>query len=290
MVVAITGASGHLGRKTAELVVDRLDPSDLVLLTRTPEALADLADRGAAIRRADFDEPASIRDALQDVERVLLISATELGHRVQQHRDAIEAAQHAGVRHVIYTSIPNPVKENPAGVVPDHSATEAALEASGLAWTFLRNNLYAEYQVPGAAQAIATGRLVTNAAGGRTAYVSRDDCAAAAAAVLTSTGHENKSYDITGPQSVSAEELAALAGEIAGRSIEVVHVDDDAFVAGLTGAGMPEVVARLFASFGASTRDGFLEGVSSAVETLTGEAPRSLRTVLTAARGDLVAA
>ena len=119
-------------------------------------------------------------------------------------------------------------------MVPDHSATEAALEASGLAWTFLRNNLYAEYQVPGAAQAIATGQLVTNAAGGRTAYVSRDDCAAAAAAVLTSTGHENKSYDITGPQSVSAEELAALAGEIAGRSIEVVHVDDDAFVAGLT--------------------------------------------------------
>ncbi len=290
MVVAITGASGHLGRKTAGLVLDRLDPSDVVLLTRTPDALADLADRGAAIRRADFDEPRTVSDALQDVERMLLISATELGHRVQQHRDAIDAARHAGVRHVIYTSIPNPVAQNPAGVVPDHAATEAALEASGLAWTVLRNNLYAEYQVPGAAQAIATGQLITNAGGGRTAYVSRDDCAAAAAAVLTSAGQENTSYDVTGPQSVSAEELAALAGEIAGRRIEVVHVDDDAFVAGLMGAGLPEVVARLLASFGASTRDGFLEGVSSTVETLTGEAPRSLRTVFTAASGDLVAA
>jgi NAD(P)H dehydrogenase (quinone) len=290
MVVAITGASGHLGRKTAELVVDRLGPGEVVLLTRTPEALADLADRGAAIRRADFDEPGSVRDALQDVERMLLISATELGHRVQQHRDAIDAARQAGVRHVIYTSIPNPVAQNPAGVVPDHSATEAALEASGLAWTSLRNNVYAEYQVPTAAQAIATGRLVTNVAGGRTAYVSRDDCAAAAAAVLTSAGHENQSYDVTGPQAVSAEELAALAGEIAGRSIEVVHVDDDAFVAGLIGAGLPEAVARLLASFGASTREGFLEGVSSTVETLTGQAPRSLRTVFAAASDDLVAA
>ena len=290
MVVAISGASGHLGRRTAELVLDRLDPSDVVLLTRTPEALADLADRGAAVRRADFDEPQSVRDALAEVERMLLISAVELGHRVQQHRAAIDAARQAGVRHVLYPSIPNPVQRNPAGVVPDHHATEEALEASGMAWTFLRNNLYAEYQVPTAAQAIASGQLVTNAAGGGTAYVSRDDCAAAAAAVLTSSGHENKSYDITGPQAVTAEELAALAGEIAGKKIEVVHVDDDAFVAGLTGAGLPEVVARLFASFGASTREGFLESVSSAVENLTGEVPRSLRTVLTAASGELVAA
>jgi NAD(P)H dehydrogenase (quinone) len=289
MVVAITGASGHLGRKTAELVLDRLDPSQVVLLTRTPDALADLADRGAAVRRADFDEPRSVQDALGEVERMLLISALELGHRVQQHRAAIDAAQHAGVRHLLYTSIPNPVEQNPAGVVPDHQATEEALKASGLAWTFLRNNLYAEYQVPTAAQAIATGQLVTNAASGRTAYVSRDDCAAAAAAVLTTSGHESRSYDITGPQSVSAEELAALAGEIAGQKIDVVDVDDDAFVAGLTRVGLPEEAARLYASFGASAREGFLERVSSAVEDLTGEAPRSLRTVMTAARGDLVA-
>ena len=290
MVVAITGASGHLGRKTAELVLDRLDPGDVVLLTRTPEALADLADRGAAVRRADFEEPQSVRDGLAGVERMLLISAVELGHRVQQHSAAIDAARQAGVRHVLYTSIPNPVQENPAGVVPDHRATEETLQASGLAWTFLRNNLYAEYQVPTAAQAIATGQLVTNTGTGRTAFVSRDDCAAAAAAVLASPGHENTAYDITGPEAVSAEDIAALAGEIAGKKIEVVHVDDDAFVAGLTGGGLPEEVGRLFASFGASTRGGFLEGVSSAVQDLTGQPPRSLRTVLTAASGELVGA
>jgi NAD(P)H dehydrogenase (quinone) len=290
VVVAITGASGHLGRKTAELVVDRLDPGDVVLLTRTPEALADLAERGAGVRRADFDEPQSVNDALAGVERMLLISALELGHRVQQHGAAIDAARQAGVRHVLYTSIPNPVTQNPAGVVPDHRATEEALKTSGLAWTFLRNNLYAEYQVQTAAQAIATGRLVTNAASGRTAYVSRDDCAAAAAGVLTASGHDGESYDMTGPESVSAEELAALAGEIAGQRIDVVHVDDNAFVAGLTGAGVPEEAARLYASFGASTREGFLQTTSSAVEDLTGHAPRSLRTILSAARTELTTA
>ena len=218
MVVAITGASGHLGRKTAELVLDRLDPSQVVLLTRTPDALADLADRGAAVRRADFRRAAVGSGCARGGRADVADQRAQLGHRVQQHRATIDAAQHAGVRHLLYTSIPNPVEQNPAGVVPDHQATEEALKASGLAWTFLRNNLYAEYQVPTAAQAIATGQLVTNAASGRTAYVSRDDCAAAAAAVLTTSGHESRSMPyITGPQSVSAEELAALGARLLAR-------------------------------------------------------------------------
>jgi len=261
-----------------------------VLLTRTPGALADLAARGAIVRRADFDEPRSVLDALHEVDRMLLISAVALGARVQQHTAAIEAAQRSGVSHVLYTSIPNPLDANPAGVVPDHRATEEALAASGLAWTFLRNNLYAEYQVPTAAKAIASGRLITNAGSGRTAYVSRDDCAAAAAAVLATDGHENKAYDITGPEAISAAELAALAAEISGKTIEVVSLEDGAFVASLTGADVPEVAAGLFASFGAAARGGYLEDVSGAVEDLTGESPRSLREVLLAARGELIGA
>jgi NAD(P)H dehydrogenase (quinone) len=289
MIVAITGASGNLGRKTAELLLERLTPADVVLLTRTPDRLADLTDRGATVRRADFDERQSVVDALQGVERMLLISADKVGHRLAQHRAAIEAAKTAGVRHVIYTSIPNPVHANPAGAVPDHRATEEAVKASGLAWTFLRNNLYAEYQIPTAAQAVAAGQLVTNVGDGRTAYVSRDDCAAAAAAVLAGTGHEGRAYDITGPEAIGAAELAALASEIGGKDVAVVPVDDETLIAGMTRSGLPEVVARLLASFGTSTREGFLEKVSTAVEDLTGSSPRTLRDVLLAARGELVA-
>ena len=287
MTVAVTGASGQLGQKVADLLLARLDPRDVVLLTRSPETLAAHAERGVAVRRADLDEPSSLLDGLAGVDRMLLISAVDFDRRVAQHRAAIEAAQAAGVAHVLYTSIPNP-ESGIAAAAPSHLATEQALRDSGLAWTFLRNNLYAEFQVPVVAQAIESGRLVTSAGDGRTAYVSRDDCAAAAAAVLVQDGHENRAYDITGPDAIGPQELAALATELGGRPVEVVHVDDDALIAGMVASGTPELVARIVASFPAAARDGLLGSVSSAVEDLTGAPARSLRDVVAADLADTV--
>src|SRR3712207_4171374 len=192
MSIVITGASGQLGRLTAELVLDRVPASEVILTTRCPEALSDLAERGATVREADFDRAETLAEAFAGGERLLLISTDDLGRRTAQHRDAIEAAREAGVRHVAYTSYLNPVAENPAVITPSHRDTEKALRESGLAWTILRNAFYAEYQVPAGAQAIATGRLVHNNGDGRIAYVSREDCAAAAAAILTTDGHEDK--------------------------------------------------------------------------------------------------
>ena len=139
--VAITGASGQLGRLVAERVLAQCAPRDVILATRSPDALSDFAARGAEIRHADFDEPDSLRDALVGAERMLLISATDLERRVAQHRAAIAAAKAAGVRRVIYTSGSMPEPPNPAAVAPSHYATEQALAASGLAWTVLRNSL-----------------------------------------------------------------------------------------------------------------------------------------------------
>ena len=145
--LAITGASGQLGRRTAELVLAQCAPRDVILATRTPSALAEWAARGVEVRRADFDDPASLRAAFAGAERLLLVSATDLQRRIAQHRAAIGAAKAAGVRHVIYTSGSKPAPPNPAVVAPSHYATEQTLAASGLAWTVLRNSLYAEYQV-----------------------------------------------------------------------------------------------------------------------------------------------
>lgn len=281
MTVAVTGASGHLGRRVADLLLGRLDPTDVVLLTRTPDALAGLAERGAVVRHADFEEPSSLVDAFAGVERALLISALDLEHRAGQHRAAIDAAREAGVRHVAYTSIPTP-EDNPAAAAPSHLATEQALRDSGLAWTFLRNNLYAEFQVPVVERAIGSGQLVTSAGDGRVAYVSREDCAAAAAAVLVGDGHENRAYDITGPDAIAPQDLAALATELGGRPVEIVPVDDDAAIAGMVAAGLPEPVARTLSTFPVSAREGFLGTVSRAVEDLTGTPPRSLRDVVRA--------
>ncbi len=290
MSIIITGASGQLGRLTAGMVLDRVPASEVVLTTRHPEALSDFAGRGAEVRQANFDRPETLAEAFAGGERMLLISADAVGRRVAQHQAAIEAARGAGVRHVAYTSYLNPVAENPAVITPDHRETEKALRESGLGWTALRNAFYAEYQIPAGAQAIATGRLVHNNGDGRIAYVSREDCAAAAVAVLTSEAddHEDKAYDITGPEPLGQDDVAALLSEISGRTVEAVAVDDEAFVEGLTASGLPEPVARGIATYGRAIREGYLGETSGAVESLTGRPPRSLREVFEAHRGELL--
>jgi NAD(P)H dehydrogenase (quinone) len=282
VTVAVTGASGQLGRKVADLLLEQLEPSQVVLLTRSPEALASYSERGVAVRRADFDEPDALAEAFSGAHRVLLISALDFERRIGQHRAAVEAAKNAGVRHVIYTSIPEP-ETNPAAASPSHYATELALRDSGLAWTFLRNSLYSDFQIPVVAQAIESGQLVTSAGEGRVAYVSRADCAAAAAAVLVQDGHEGQAYDVTGPEAIGPRDLAELAAGLGGRPVEVVAVDDDALVAGMIANGVPEAAAPIILSFVVAAREGFLDGVSSSVEDLTGKPPTSLREVVVAA-------
>src|SRR5215203_1732152 len=288
MSIVITGASGQLGRSTAELVLGRMPASEVILTTRHPEEISDLAARGAEVREADFERPETLDGAFEDGDKLLLISTDAVGTRVDQHRAAIEAAEKAGVCHVIYTSYLNPVEDNPAAVTADHRETEEALRESGLAWTALRNGLYAEYQVPTGTQAVAAGRLVHNNGDGETAYVSREDCAAAAAAVLVTEGHEGEAYNITGPRPLSQDDVAALLSEVSGRPVEAVAVDDEAFIEGLSAAGVPEPAAREIASYGRAIREGYIDQISGAVENLTARPPRSLREVFEAHRDELL--
>jgi NAD(P)H dehydrogenase (quinone) len=287
MTIAITGAAGHLGRLTAQLVLERVPADEVVLVTRRPDAIADLADAGATVRHGDFDEPEALPGAFAGCERLLLISADTVGERVRQHRAAVDAAAAAGVRHVVYTSIVNAGSELPLVVSHEHGETERAIRERGLRWTAMRNGLYAEFQVAGAARAAASGQLVHNNGDGATAYVSREDCAAAAAAVLTTDGHEDTAYDITGPELVSQAALAALVTSITGRPVEAVAIDDDAAAQALVDVGLPPDAARAYASFGTAIREGVLDGVSPAVEDLTGRPPRSVREVLEAHRSEL---
>lgn len=280
----VSGASGQLGRLTAELLVAA--GAEPILVTRTPEAVADL---GCETRFGDYAKPDSLRDAYAGAGRLLLISGSDLETRTDQHRAAIAAAASVGVRHVVYTSGLSPQPPNPAVISPSHHATEEALAASGLAWTVLRDSLYSEYQVPEATQAIAAGALTHNRGDGRIAYVSRQDCAAVAAQVLTGSGHEGRVYDVTGPELFTARELAALYGELGGREVRDDALDDEAFtelLAGASGGSDDEHArygAQLVASFGRSIREGYMASRSDAVERLTGRPPRTLRSVLEAA-------
>ena len=282
--LVISGASGHLGRRAAEFVLASVAPDRVILVTRTPDALADLAARGVTVRGGDFAEPASLRNAFAGGVRLLLVSATDLKRRVEQHRGAIDAARAAGVKHVIYTSGLAPQPPNPAVVAPSHYATEQALASSGIAWTVLRNSLYADYQVPEATQAIATRVLVHNRGSGKAAYVAREDCAAVAAAVLVRGGHEGAVYDVTGPEAFSAADLAALYAKLGGRPIEARSLDDAAFVAALVGSATGDdhlrYGAELVASFGRSIREGYMQSCTDTVTRITGRAAIPLRQVL----------
>jgi NAD(P)H dehydrogenase (quinone) len=278
MSLVITGASGTLGRLVTDAVLARADPGDVVLVTRDPSKLEGAA---AEVRRGDFDDPGTLPAAFAGAEKVLVISTDRVGERVPGHRAAIDAAVAAGARWVGYTSGINPSDSSPIAVMAEHRATEEHLRLSGASWTLLRNSIYTEILVPGGQAALANGAHVTNEGDGRVSYVARADCAAAAAAVLTSDGHDGKAYDITGPEALGALEVAALYAELGGSPVEVVHIDDEAYVAGLVEhAGMPEAVARVYVTFGIGTRQGYSGVVSGTVEALTGMAPQAARDVL----------
>ncbi|MDQ1567115.1 MAG: hypothetical protein QOF96_1995 [Actinomycetota bacterium] len=289
MSVIVTGASGKLGRMVAENLMDRLPPAELVLVSRHPEALRDFAARGADVRYGNFDEPHSLSDAFAGGDRMLLISTDAVGHRFTQHRAAIDAAVAAGVGHVVYTSHPHPGAGNPLGrVAEEHGETEEMLHDSGINWTVLRFGTFAELQVQPAALAVAAGKLVTNGGAGRIVPISRRDCAEAAAIVLTTSGHGGKTYEITGPESLSQSDLAAIYGEVSGRSVKVVPIGDKMLVMGLVLHGTPRPVARAIADFGRAVREGFFDVVDPAFEGLCGRPPASLREVLIPHRGDLL--
>lgn len=283
MSLVITGAGGQLGRLTTERVLGTPGHDQLVLVTRRPDTLSELAARGAIVRAGDFDDPATLVDAFAGGDRLLLISTDVIGRRVAQHVAAIDAARAAGVRHVSYTSVSDPVDGNVAVVVPDHKATEEALNASGLAWTFLRNALYSEFRAPEAQAAIAHGTFTHNFGDARHAFVSRADCAAAAAAVLGGGDeHDGVAYDITGPALLGGDELATVYSALGGRPVQAVAVDDETEIAGLVAAGLPRAGAEAAASFGTALRAGYLGELTTVVQDLTGRAPADLETVLRA--------
>lgn len=283
MKLIITGGSGQLAQQAAELLLAKIAPQDLIVTTRTPLALRSLAERGVLVRQADFAAPQTLRPAFAGGERMLLVSATDLGLRTDQHRGAIDAAKAAGVRHVVYTSGLKPEPPNPAVVAPSHIATEQALMQSGMGWTILRNSLYADYQIPEASKAIAAGALIHNRGAGKVAYVAREDCAAVAAAVLVAD-HVGKCYDVTGPRAYTPADLASLYGEIGGRPVIERSVSDAELVAGIIGTAAGDdhlrYGAELVASFGRSIREGYMDVRTDHVAKLTGRPPKSLRQVL----------
>lgn len=282
----VTGASGQLGSAVVRHLLDTLQiPADrLIVTSRTPESLADLAARGVTVRAADFDQPATLAAAFAGADRLLLVSTDALmepGKRLAQHRAAVQAAADVGVGHVVYTSLPSAATSH-VSFAPDHWGTEQALSASSLGWTVLRNAWYFEnlaYALPGA---LASGEWATAAGAGRIAYIARDDLARAAAVALASSDTTNRVLTLTGAQAYSAHEIATRVSALTGKPLPVIDITPEQRVEGLKAHGFPPVLAEVFASFDVATAAGDLGEVTDDYARLTGQPPTTLDAWLSA--------
>jgi NAD(P)H dehydrogenase (quinone) len=288
--LVVSGASGQLGGEVVDALLARgVTANDLILVSRTPDKLSRFADRGAHVRFGDFDKPGSLDSAFGGGTKLLLISTNEgPPRRLAQHLAAIRAAKRVGIRHIIYTSIVAADRMAKAGVLSDHYATEEALKHSGLLWTILRNQTYAESVLGSAAIAVASGELRTNAGSGSVAYVAHRDCAEAAAAVLSTAGHAGKVYDITGPELVNPVSMAHMLGDVTGKPVAVITLLDADYLHEIEGQGIPTDYAELLTELNKTARDGILSVRSTDVAMLTGHEPISLRDVFIRNRAALL--
>jgi NAD(P)H dehydrogenase (quinone) len=286
--IIVSGASGQLGSLVIEeLLARKVDPEDLILVSRTPNTdhLQSYAARGASVRFGDFNEPESLDAAYAGGTRMLLISINGGGgSRPELHKAAIDAAARAGVRHIAYTSYVNADLYEASTIAVDHRRTERILQESGVAWTMLRNQIYANGLVDQAIQIVRDGGFVTHTPDARVAYVTREDCAAAAAAVLTTAGHENRAYNITGPDAIGPRELVALASELSGKPAELMVLSEQQYREQLAASGMAEAGINGTISFAAELDSPYLREPSSAVADLTGRPATSVRELLLANR------
>lgn len=294
MSIVVTGASGAFGRMATQLLLEKVSPRELILVTRKPDSLADLAARGAQVRYGDFDDRPSLQAAFAGGERMLLISTLDVGERRRrQHTIAVEAAVAAGVQHIAYTSSVGIHPNSPAFVVADHLYTEDLLRRCAAAYTILRDSQYAEVIATMIApMALASGRWVSSAGDGRMAFVSKKDCVRVAVGVLTTPGHEGATYEVTGPELLSFRDAAALAAEIGGKPIEFLVVSHEEKQAEFDAAGIPRryVEGMLHERSGPWASDemmsyeralgaGYFAVCSGHVELVTGRRATSLREV-----------
>ena len=283
--IVVTGATGPLGRHIVVALIARgVSASDVVAVGRNAEKLGSLAEAGVRTAVADYSDRASLDAAFAGAGTLVLVSGSEVGQRIEQHRNAIDAAVAAGVSRIVYTSAPKATTSDLV-LAPEHKATEEHLAASGVATTILRNSWYTENYAADVDRSAESGVLVSSTGEGHVASASRADYADAVAAVLTSDGHENAVYELSGDVAWSYSDLAAAISEITGTPVEWKNVSPEEHTAVLTGAGLDEGTAGFVVALDGNIRDGLLGETSGDLSRLIGRPTTPLVEGLRAATG-----
>ncbi|EZP37103.1 SDR family oxidoreductase [Janthinobacterium lividum] len=280
-MIVITGATGNLGQHVIASLLKSVPAANIIAAVRNPAKAADLAARGVQVRQADYNDGASLDAAFKGASKVLLISSSEVGQRAQQHQNVIDAAKRAGVSLLAYTSVLR-ADTSPLGLAAEHVITEAAIRASGLPYSFLRNGWYLENHTEHLAPVLEHGVVLGAAQNGRFSSAARADYAAAAAAVLT-TAQPQAIYELAGDQGFTLAEYAAEVARQSGKAIVYKDLPQADFKAALVSVGVPEGFADLLADSDAGTAKGGLEDHGKQLSALIGRPTTSLLDAVKAA-------
>ncbi|MFN3847928.1 MAG: SDR family oxidoreductase [Spirosomataceae bacterium] len=283
-MILVTGATGQLGGIVVENLLKKVAANEIAVLVRDENKAADLKAKGIDVRVGSYQDKASLATALQGIDKVLLISSNDFNDRIGQHKNVVDAAKSAGTKHIVYTGVTlNGIENSPIKpLLGDHFETEDYIKASGLTYTFLRNGLYQEV-IPlfAGANVLETGIFFASG-DGKVAFVSRADLAEAAANVLTTEGHENKVYHLTGSAASSFADVANELSAISGKSVGFVSPESDAFEAALKQFGLPDGIVIMSVLFAASIKHNDFDTVYADLETILGRKPTDLKTFLNA--------
>ena len=268
-MIAITGATGQLGQQVFANLLNTTAANQLVAVVRNPAKAEALSQKGVVVRQADYGDEAALTRALQGVDKLLLISSSEVGQRAPQHRNIINAAKAAGVKFIAYTSLLH-ADTSPLGLADEHVATEKMLADSGIPYALLRNGWYTENYLASAPPALEHGVFIGAAGEGKIASATRADYAAAAARVITEDGHAGKVYELAGDHGWTLSELAAELAKQSGKNVVYQNLSQADFAAALKSVGLPAGLADMLADSDVGASKGGLFDDSHTLSKLIG--------------------
>ena len=274
-MIAITGATGQLGQHVIESLLKTVPASQIVAIVRNPAKATALSQQGITVRQADYSDEAAFTTALQGIDKLLLISSSEVGQRAVQHRNVINAAKAAGVKFIAYTSLLH-ADTSPLGLADEHVATEQMLAESGIAYALLRNGWYTENYLASAPAALEHGVFIGAADEGKIASATRADYAAAAARVISEDGHAGKTYELAGDAGWTLSQLAAELAKQSGKKVVYQNLSEADFAAALKGVGLPAGLADMLADSDTGASKGGLFDDSHTLSKLIGRPTTSL--------------
>ncbi|ELY4855394.1 SDR family oxidoreductase [Cronobacter turicensis] len=278
-MIAITGATGHLGQRVIDTLLNTVAAQEIVAIVRNPAKAAALSAKGVQVRAADYNDVAALTAAFAGVEKLLLISSSEVGQRAPQHRNVIDAAKTAGVKLIAYTSLLH-ADRSPLGLADEHVATEKMLADAGIPYVLLRNGWYTENYLASVPPALEHGVFIGSAGDGKIASASRQDYAEAAAKVLTLDNQAGRVYELAGDNAWTLRDLTALLSKETGKTVAYQNLSEADFAAALAGAGLPEGFAKLLADSDIGASKGGLFDDSRQLSALIGRPTTSLETSL----------